>query len=120
MIFAHEQDQILSACETARTAAYRQFQAQPARRLFEVEGRYPGRNDARVRRHRRERLSLRLFEHEIPAAQLRRGDRRSERVRAGRVPRTPEIGRAACRERVCQYVKISGVAVSLKKNNTSL
>src|SRR3546814_14051773 len=27
-----------------------------------------------------------------------------------------EIGRASCRERVCQYVKISEVAVSLKKN----
>src|SRR3546814_10348109 len=79
MIFAHEQDQILSAFGAARTAADRQFQAQPARRLFEVEGRYPGRNDARVRRHRRDRLSLRLFEHEIPAAQLRRGDRRSDR-----------------------------------------
>src|SRR3546814_17262710 len=26
-----------------------------------------------------------------------------------------EIGRASCRERVCQYVWISGVAVSLKK-----
>src|SRR3546814_16619545 len=26
-----------------------------------------------------------------------------------------EIGRASCRERVCQYVYISGVAVSLKK-----
>src|SRR3546814_17572260 len=26
-----------------------------------------------------------------------------------------EIGRAACRERVCQYVKISEVAVSLKQ-----
>src|SRR3546814_20818453 len=26
-----------------------------------------------------------------------------------------EIGRASCRERVCQYVKISGVAVSLNK-----
>src|SRR3546814_11037842 len=26
-----------------------------------------------------------------------------------------EIGRASCRERVCQYVSISGVAVSLKK-----
>src|SRR3546814_14037156 len=26
-----------------------------------------------------------------------------------------EIGRAACRERVCQYVLISGVAVSLNK-----
>src|SRR3546814_15561209 len=27
----------------------------------------------------------------------------------------PEIGRASCRERVCQYVYISVVAVSLKK-----
>src|SRR3546814_13290474 len=27
-----------------------------------------------------------------------------------------QIGRASCRERVCQYVSISGVAVSLKKN----
>src|SRR3546814_15303947 len=29
--------------------------------------------------------------------------------------RDAEIGRASCRERVCQYVKISVVAVSLKK-----
>src|SRR3546814_18664971 len=28
-----------------------------------------------------------------------------------------EIGRASCRERVCQYVSISGVAVSLQKKN---
>src|SRR3546814_20152985 len=28
-----------------------------------------------------------------------------------------EIGRASCRERVCQYVSISVVAVSLKKKN---
>src|SRR3546814_14782034 len=28
-----------------------------------------------------------------------------------------KIGRASCRERVCQYVKISVVAVSLKKKN---
>src|SRR3546814_11057837 len=27
----------------------------------------------------------------------------------------PEIGRASCRERVCQYVSITVVAVSLKK-----
>src|SRR3546814_12079112 len=31
-----------------------------------------------------------------------------------------EIGRASCRERVCQYVKISVVAVSLKKKNKEL
>src|SRR3546814_15727196 len=29
-----------------------------------------------------------------------------------------EIGRASCRDRVCQYVKISVVAVSLKKKTT--
>src|SRR3546814_13429683 len=29
-----------------------------------------------------------------------------------------EIGRASCRERVCQYVSISVVAVSLKKKHT--
>src|SRR3546814_11539068 len=29
-----------------------------------------------------------------------------------------EIGRASCRERVCQYVEISVVAVALKKKNT--
>src|SRR3546814_14868052 len=29
-----------------------------------------------------------------------------------------QIGRASCRERVCQYVSISVVAGSLKKNNT--
>src|SRR3546814_19583557 len=29
-----------------------------------------------------------------------------------------EIGRASCRERVCQYVSISVVAVSLKKKNS--
>src|SRR3546814_19393241 len=30
-----------------------------------------------------------------------------------------EIGRASCRARVCQYVEISGVAVSLKKKNNN-
>src|SRR3546814_18401753 len=30
-----------------------------------------------------------------------------------------EIGRASCRERVCQYVSISVVAVSLKKKRTT-
>src|SRR3546814_12980876 len=28
-----------------------------------------------------------------------------------------EVGRASCRERVCQYVELSGGAVSLKKKN---
>src|SRR3546814_13722760 len=30
-----------------------------------------------------------------------------------------EIGRAACRERVCQYVELSGVAVSVTKKKTA-
>src|SRR3546814_17164957 len=30
----------------------------------------------------------------------------------------PQIGRAECGERVCQYVLISGVSVSLKKKKT--
>src|SRR3546814_16683097 len=33
----------------------------------------------------------------------------------GTFQQPPEIGRASCRERVGQYVSISGVAVSLKK-----
>src|SRR3546814_1804764 len=36
----------------------------------------------------------------------------------GRVDRRQQIGRASCRERVCQYVSISVVAVSLKKTKT--
>src|SRR3546814_15654002 len=39
------------------------------------------------------------------------GDRRLARVR----DRPFEIGRGSCRERVCQYVSISVVAVTLKK-----
>src|SRR3546814_16778486 len=37
--------------------------------------------------------------------------------RAGRIDAQMEIGRASCRERVCQYVSISVVAVSLKKQH---
>src|SRR3546814_15828905 len=33
----------------------------------------------------------------------------------GAVGRATKIGRASCRERVCQYVSISGVAGTLKK-----
>src|SRR3546814_14620043 len=35
------------------------------------------------------------------------------------LPDCRQSGRASCRERVCQYVYISVVAVSLKKNNKS-
>src|SRR3546814_13791392 len=37
---------------------------------------------------------------------------------AARGTRWPEIGRASCRERVCPYVYISVVAVTLKKKTT--
>src|SRR3546814_18267044 len=36
-----------------------------------------------------------------------------------RVNPEQQIGRASCRERVCQYVYVSVVAVSLKNNNTT-
>src|SRR3546814_12993538 len=45
----------------------------------------------------------------VPAGGLRKGFARAESM-----PGT-EIGRASCRERVCQYVYILVVAVSLKK-----
>src|SRR3546814_17720401 len=38
---------------------------------------------------------------------------------AGALGAYTEIGRASCRERVCQYVSISVVAVSLKKKKTT-
>src|SRR3546814_11567229 len=41
----------------------------------------------------------------------------SKRTRGTRLGRG-EIGRASCRERVCQYVSISVVAVSLKKKKS--
>src|SRR3546814_12649589 len=42
------------------------------------------------------------------------GLRRGERIQAG-LRRAGEIGSASCRARVCKYVSISVVAVSLKK-----
>src|SRR3546814_13076276 len=42
------------------------------------------------------------------------GDAEEHEV-AGVVPVRLEIGRASCRERVCQYVSLSGVAGYLKK-----
>src|SRR3546814_20988115 len=40
---------------------------------------------------------------------------RAQLERLGRRILIVQIGRASCRARVCQYVEISGVAVSLKK-----
>src|SRR3546814_16607334 len=53
--------------------------------------------------------------------EIRRRPAQPPRLRDGRdIARKPavayrKIGRASCRERVCQYVKISVVAVALKK-----
>src|SRR3546814_19335401 len=63
--------------------------------------------DASVRRVLELKARLGLFDN--PYRRIHPG-REEQRVR--------KIGRASCRERVCQYVSISGVAVSLKKNNT--
>src|SRR3546814_13375070 len=55
----------------------------------------------------------------LTAALVARGDAAvivaTARARLLFEQRTVEIGRASCRERVCQYVSISVVAVSLKK-----
>src|SRR3546814_14723799 len=40
---------------------------------------------------------------------------KTDEIAAHRAGRQLQIGRASCRERVCQYVKISVVAVSFKK-----
>src|SRR3546814_20346898 len=44
-------------------------------------------------------------------------DRGGAAVRGGLVLALGKLGRAPCRERVCKYVRNSGVAVTLKKKN---
>src|SRR3546814_11028750 len=62
--------------------------------------------------HAASQLLQPLFE--IRAAERNRLHHEKQTLtRAGRLGQ--EIGRASCRERVCQYVEISVVAVSLKK-----
>src|SRR3546814_16045090 len=76
--------------------------------------------------------ALRRVEHvardrHVDAVVPREGDdgRGADRVEGEVAPglqpdlRADEIGRASCRERVCQYVCISVVAVSLKKKKKS-
>src|SRR3546814_16899674 len=55
----------------------------------------------------------RIFERQILHILRDEPDRRT--VVLAVAQRFGEIGRASCRERVCQYVSISVVAVSLKK-----
>src|SRR3546814_3425065 len=69
-------------------------------RLFEF------RNEARAGQKAQLRERISQYEHEI------------EGLKAQEI--AYQIGRASCRERGCQYVKISVVAVSLKKKNTKI
>src|SRR3546814_17801321 len=59
-----------------------------------------------------------LLSHLFPAISVTRFDAAQihDHLDPANVP-TVEIGRASCRERVCQYVEISVVAGSLKKKN---
>src|SRR3546814_19501593 len=74
--------------------------------------------------------SFRFARRPLDAARI--GDPRAEHLVAAAEPDdqaaapdmrlevdVPEIGRASCRERVCQYVSFSVVAVSLKKKNNT-
>src|SRR3546814_19874086 len=64
------------------------------------------------------RLSPRLRQ---PWVLVRKDSGRLSSVRVAWVPLScGAIGRASCRERVCQYVEISVVAVSLKKKITNM
>src|SRR3546814_17970396 len=78
--------------------------------------------------HRRARLRVaQVFEHHRAAPDLsdRVGDAFAGDVRRRTVHRfeqarkVAQIGSASCRERVCQYVKISVVAGSLYKKNST-
>src|SRR3546814_14301267 len=67
-------------------------------------------------------LALWLLLHGVGIVQLERLRRRYRKTRraeeqwiAPLATALQQIGRASCRERVCQYVSISVVAVSLKK-----
>src|SRR3546814_19904158 len=68
-------------------------------------------SDGAVHPFRRDRLVGR----EGPAAQGHRHRRLRGGARRASAGCVRQIGRASCRERVCQYVWISVVAVSLKK-----
>src|SRR3546814_15911989 len=54
----------------------------------------------------------------LPWLDLYRGARMAVDLPCQIIDAAGKIGRASCRERVCQYVYISVVAVSLKKNTT--
>src|SRR3546814_20951774 len=52
----------------------------------------------------------------LEAGEHRRGVERADRAELDDLGVDPKIGRVAWRDRVCQYDKISGLDVSIKKN----
>src|SRR3546814_7966093 len=79
----------------------------------DLRRRAPARGDALYRADLRSAFLDRPRQNLLSFEQLHR---EPDRLRRGqRQPRNLEIGRASCRERVCQYVYISVVAVSLKQ-----
>src|SRR3546814_17274606 len=65
------------------------------------------------RRNRNQPVAAQPHDRGEEAEALHTGDARIEHLASA------EIGRASCRERVCQYVSISVVAVSLKKKTNT-
>src|SRR3546814_12862536 len=63
-------------------------------------------------------LACQLGSDHLPSAVIAPSIEISLHGRAWRKVLRQQIGRASCRERVCQYVSISVVAVSLKKTPT--
>src|SRR3546814_16774718 len=51
---------------------------------------------------------------------LQRSRSETRAIARSRIGERSKIGRASCRERVCEHVKILGVAVSLKKKITKV
>src|SRR3546814_11963986 len=83
------------------------------------------RGDAGIgRAHQFDHVRIALVGHDRAAGGILRGQRDEAELGTGKQAQVPgqatqvehgEIGRASWRERVCQYVEISVVAVSLKK-----
>src|SRR3546814_19427767 len=61
---------------------------------------------------------LRRFVQTFVEKSLTQHDRRAVRGRLEKSFQVATIGRASCRERLCQYVSLTGVGVKLKKTPT--
>src|SRR3546814_19192376 len=62
---------------------------------------------------------MNMLLHGIDHADIRQEDTLKHPQHTGEDNELRQIGRASCRERVCQYVSISVVAVSLKKKKNT-